>query len=121
MDVDVRMLGRRSDIADLLAAADVFCLTSRWEGPSLVIMEALRAGLPVVSTKVGGIPDLYTGTVMMVPAEDPRAFAAAVGEVIDDPELALDLRARSREAARFLPGEEDAVEAACSVYKAVVR
>ncbi|GAA1468475.1 glycosyltransferase family 4 protein [Nocardiopsis exhalans] len=121
MDVDVRMLGHRSDVADLLAAADVFCLTSQWEGPSLVIMEALRAGLPVVATRVGGIPDLYAGTVLMVPPGDPEAFAAAVGRVLDDPVLAADLRARSAEAARELPSEEDAVEAACSVYKAVAR
>lgn len=121
MEEDVRMLGRRRDVADLLAAADVFCLTSRWEGPSLAIMEALRAGLPVVATRVGGIPDLYAGTVMMVPPGDPGAFAAAVGKVLDDPGLAEDMRARSREAARTLPDEQDAVEAACSVYKAVAR
>ncbi|GHC85952.1 glycosyl transferase [Nocardiopsis terrae] len=121
MDVDVRMLGHRGDVADLLAAADVFCLTSRWEGPSLVIMEALRAGLPVVATRVGGIPDLYADTVLMVPPGDAAAFAAQVGRVLDDPALAADLRARSREAARGLPAEEDAVEAACSVYKAVAR
>ncbi|GAB3729666.1 glycosyltransferase family 4 protein [Nocardiopsis nanhaiensis] len=121
MDTDVRMLGHRTDVADLLAAADVFCLTSQWEGASLVIMEALRAGLPVVATKVGGIPDLYAGTVLMVPPGDPDAFAAAVGRVLDDPGLAARLRDRSREAARGLPSEEDAVEAACSVYKSVAR
>nr|WP_308211804.1 glycosyltransferase [Nocardiopsis dassonvillei] len=121
MRADVRMLGHRADVADLLAAADVFCLTSQWEGPSLVIMEALRAGLPVVSTRVGGIPDLYSGTVLMVPPGDPAAFAAAVGRVLDDPALAEDLRARSREAAKALPSEEDAVEAAAGVYKAVLR
>ncbi|MFE1103198.1 glycosyltransferase family 4 protein [Nocardiopsis alba] len=121
MDADVRMLGSRSDVADLLAAADLFCLPSRWEGPSLVIMEALRAGLPVVATRVGGIPDLYEGTVEMVPPGDAGAFAAAVGRVLDDPEYAADLRARSREAARNLPDEEDAVEAACALYKAVTR
>ncbi|WP_159943733.1 MULTISPECIES: glycosyltransferase family 4 protein [unclassified Nocardiopsis] len=120
MSADVRMLGHRTDVADLLAAADVFCLTSQWEGPSLVIMEALRAGLPVVSTRVGGIPDLYTGTVVMVPPGDPAAFAAAVGRVLDDPALAEDLRARSRRAAAALPTEEDAVEAAAGVYKSVL-
>ena len=121
MDADVRMLDRRDDVADLLAAADVFCLTSRWEGPSLVIMEALRAGLPVVATRVGGIPDLYAGTVLMAPPGDPRAFAAAVGRVLDDPELADDLRTRSREAARSLPTEEDVLESVCSLYKTVAR
>ncbi|MDT0330333.1 glycosyltransferase family 4 protein [Nocardiopsis lambiniae] len=119
LSADVRMLGHRTDVADLLAAADVFCLTSQWEGPSLVIMEALRAGLPVVATRVGGIPDLYTGTVLMVPPGDPGAFAVTVGRVLDDPGLARDLRERSRAASRALPTEEDAVAAACDVYKSV--
>lgn len=120
MRADVRMLGHRTDVADLLAAADMFCLTSQWEGPSLVIMEALRAGLPVVATRVGGIPDLYEGTVLMVPPGDPAAFAAAVGRVLDDPSLAEDLRARSRKAARTLPTEEDTVDAVTGVYKTVM-
>ncbi len=121
LKADVRMLGHRTDVADLLAAADVFCLTSLWEGPSLVIMEALRAGLPVVSTRVGGIPDLYSGTVLLVPPGDPTAFAREVGRVLDDPGLAADLRARSVEAAASLPTEEDAVEAALTTYKTVER
>ncbi|WP_017616462.1 glycosyltransferase family 4 protein [Nocardiopsis salina] len=121
IDADVRMLGHRTDVADLLAAADVFCLTSRWEGPSLVIMEALRAGLPVVSTRVGGIPDHYAGTVLLVPPDDPEAFAAAVGRVLDDDHLRADLRTRSGEAAEALPTEEDAVQAALDVYAGVAR
>ena len=121
LKADVRMLGHRTDVADLLAAADVFCLTSLWEGPSLVIMEALRAGLPVVSTRVGGIPDLYSDTVLLVPPGDPTAFAREVGRVLDEPGLAADLRARSVEAAASLPTEEDAVEAALTTYKTVER
>ncbi|WP_028648321.1 glycosyltransferase family 4 protein [Nocardiopsis sp. CNT312] len=118
---DVRMLGHRSDVADLLAAADVFCLPSRWEGPALVVMEALRAGLPVVATRVGGIPDLCEGAALMVPPGDPRALAAAVGRVLDDPVLAGQMRARSTAAAGKLPTEEDAVEAAAAVYRTMVR
>lgn len=119
LDVDVRMLGHRTDVADLFAAADMFCLTNDREGPSLVLMEALRAGLPVVSTRVGGIPELYSGTVALVPPGEPEAFAAAVGQVLDDPELADDLRRRSWEAAEALPTEGDAVEAALQVYTEV--
>ncbi|OLT30312.1 glycosyl transferase [Nocardiopsis sp. CNR-923] len=121
LKADVRMLGHRTDVADLLAAADLFCLPSRWEGPSLVIMEALRAGLPVVATRVGGIPDLYGGTVRMVAPDDPRGLAAEVGRVLDDPDLAEELRSRARRAAEALPTEEDAVAAADGVYAAVAR
>lgn len=119
LDADVRMLGHRTDVADLLAAADVFCLPSHWEGSSLVVMEALRAGLPVVGTRVGGISELYSGTAVLVPPGEPEAFAAAVGQVLDDTRIAEDLRKRSGEAAEALPTEEDAVDAASKAYTGV--
>ena len=54
----VTLLGRRTDVADLLGAADVCVLPSVWEARSLTAQEALRAGTPLVATAVGGIPEL---------------------------------------------------------------
>jgi glycosyltransferase involved in cell wall biosynthesis len=54
LGVDVAFLGHRDDVGDLLAAAAVFVLPSRWEGQPLVLAEALRAGVPIVATRVGG-------------------------------------------------------------------
>jgi glycosyltransferase involved in cell wall biosynthesis len=73
--IDVRFLGRRGDIADLLAAADVYVITSRWEARALVVQEAMRAGVPVVATAVGGLPELVGDDALLVPPGDPAAVA----------------------------------------------
>lgn len=54
---NVTLLGFRSDVGDLLLGADVFLMTSRYEGISIAMLEAMRAGLPVIATRVGGIPE----------------------------------------------------------------
>ena len=87
----VRLLGRRTDVADLLAAADVAVLPSVWEARSLTAQEALRSGTPLVATRVGGVPELVGEAAELVPPGDPVALAervalplqAAGGEVLD--------------------------------------
>lgn len=76
-----------------LCAADVFVLSSRFEAAPLVILEALMAGLPVVSTDVGNAAELLgrLDPQLVVPVDDPTALAAAVGHVLDDPAGATDL------------------------------
>lgn len=54
----VHFLGLRTDIPDVLGAADIFALSSDWEGNPLSVIEAMAAGLPIVSTAVGGVPEL---------------------------------------------------------------
>lgn len=85
----VRLLGNRSDVAELLAECDVFALSSIAEGMPVTLLEAMAARLPVVATDVGGV-DLVveagvTGT--LVPAGDPRAMAGALRAYVTDESL----------------------------------
>jgi len=114
--------GRRDDIPALLASAAVFVLPSLWEGQPLVLQEALRAGVPVVATHTGGIPDL-TGddAALLVPPGDPARLADAVRSVLRDPALGTRLRAAARERGAALPSEDDAVAAVLACYADVAR
>lgn len=113
----VRLLGTRTDVAELLAAADVVVVPSRWEGQPLTVQEALRAGRPVVATRVGGIPDMVGDAAVLVPPGDVSALAEAVAEVVATPALADRLhRAALRRAAR-LPGEADALDQVADLYR----
>lgn len=80
-----RFLGYQADPIRVLAAGDVFCLSSQYEGLPIALLEALAMGLPVVSTEVGGVPAVITDGVegRLVPAGDAVALAAAIAELAD--------------------------------------
>ena len=122
LGLDALFLGRRDDVPALLAAAAVFALPSRWEGQPLVLQEALRAGVPVVATRVGGVPCL-TGedAALLVPCGDAPALAAAVRSVLTGAPLAARLKAAAAVRAAALPSEADAVSAALNACASVRR
>lgn len=101
LEAAVDLLGHRADARALIGSLDVMALTSHSEGSPLVVAEALAAGVPVVATAVGGVPDqLAGGAGLLVPAGDPVALAAALLSVLQDPARAERLRAAARERAR---------------------
>lgn len=83
LDDRIRFLGFRRDVADIVAAADVFCLSSVWEGVPLAAQEAILLGTPVVSTEVGGMSELISDrrSGRLVPSGDAAGLAAAIDEV----------------------------------------
>lgn len=95
---DVRFLGERHDVQELLAGASVFVLSSRSEGFPISVLEAMAAGLPVIASDVGGVAEQveHDVTGLLVPRGDADALAAALQRLIDDPEL----RRRMGEAGR---------------------
>lgn len=98
----VHFLGGRSDVPAILNAADIFVLSSHYEGNPLSVMEAMAAGLPPVCTAVGGVPELiqhgYTG--LLVPPEDETALADALQRLTVDAALRQQLGQAAREYAR---------------------
>ena len=114
----VRFAGQRADVPALLAAADVFVLPSVWEGQPLILQEALRAGVPIVATRVGGIPGLAgEEAAVLVPPGDAQDLADAVRAVLGDPALAARLRKAAAARARDLPDEDAAVAAVLAEYR----
>jgi glycosyltransferase involved in cell wall biosynthesis len=84
---NVTFLGVRHDIPALLSAADGFVLSSAWEGMPNVVMEALAGGVPVVATRVGGVPELVEQdeSGFVVPAGDAGALSKAMQRLMDLP------------------------------------
>jgi len=122
LGLTVRFAGQRADVPALLAAADVFVLPSVWEGQPLILQEALRAGVPIVATRVGGNPGLAgEDAAILVPPGDAPRLADAVRMVLGDPGLAARLRQAAADRAAALPGEDEAVAAALAEYRYVAR
>ena len=120
LELTIRFAGQRPDVPALLSAADVFVLPSVWEGQALILQEALRAGVPIVATRVGGNPEL-TGedAAILVPPGDAQRLADAVRAVLGDPAVAARLREAAAARARALPDEDAAVAAALAEYRHV--
>ncbi len=95
----VRFLGSRSDIPDFLASLDIFVLPTRAEPFGLVVIEAMGAGLPVVVSKVGGIPEIVSSPEIgrLVDPLVPEAFAAEIAELLALPDLGRSIGERSRQ------------------------
>lgn len=98
----IRLLGRRGDVADLLAAADVVVSTARWEGQPLNVQEALVLGAPVVATDVGGTREVTGDAAVLVPP-DAAAVAAAIGDLLADDLARAALARRALAQAATLP------------------
>jgi glycosyltransferase involved in cell wall biosynthesis len=93
----VELLGERRDVPVLMAGADVFVLSSASEGLPMSVLEAMAAGLPIVASAVGGVPELLGDTGLLVPPRDEAALAGALERLIADRELRLRLGAAARE------------------------
>jgi glycosyltransferase involved in cell wall biosynthesis len=100
----LEVLGERDDVPQLLAGADVFVLSTLSEGMPISVLEAMAAGVPVVASAVGGIPEVVVDgeTGLLVPPRDPDALAEALRTLLADPELRRRLGEAGRRRAQEL-------------------
>ncbi|MFD3735142.1 glycosyltransferase family 4 protein [Streptomyces sp. NPDC058632] len=115
-DLPVRLVGRRDDITELLEAADLALLPSRWEGRSVLAQQALHARVPLVAADTGGIPELVGDAAELVPYRNARALADAVVRLLGDPGRQDELRTKGARQAAGWPTEDEAVAQVLSVY-----
>ena len=103
----VHFVGRRADVPELLAASFALILASRWEGMPNVVLEAMAAGKPVISTRVEGIDELVRDEVtgITIPKEDPIRLAEAIAAVIKNRNFytAAGVKAQDIVATEFTP------------------
>lgn len=115
-ELPVRLIGRHEDVTELLAAADLVLLPSRWESRSVLAQEALHARVPLVATAVGGIPETVGDAAELVPYGNAKALADAVLRLLADPALREALREKGVRQAATWPTEDETVAQVLSVY-----
>ena len=96
--IKVEFLGQRQDVAEILAAANLFVLSTNWEGFPLSILEAMRAGLPVIATDVDGVREAVTDgeNGLLVRARDLDGLTEAIRRLVADPAIRERMGARGR-------------------------
>ena len=118
----VLFAGQTTNVQTYYAAADVLVNPSHSEGSPYVLLEAMSAGLPIVATEVGGVPEMVTNneTALLVPARDPQAMADAIARILNDEGLASSLieTAGKLVVSRFSPAAY--VRALSEVYRDVI-
>jgi glycosyltransferase involved in cell wall biosynthesis len=117
----VRLLGTRRDVARLLAAADIFLLSSVSEGIPLTLIEAMASGLPCVSTAVGGIPEVIGNgrTGLLARPADPADLATKLKILLDDADIRRTLGAAGRTRSREQFSDNQMHAAYHGIYRAM--
>jgi glycosyltransferase involved in cell wall biosynthesis len=118
----VEFLGPRSDVSEILKDADIFALVSNWEGLPISVLEGMRAGLPVVATKVGGIPEAVADgkTGVLVPPRNVAELARALQGLIADPARRKSMGMSARERYLALFTSERMVTKTIGVYENIL-
>jgi glycosyltransferase involved in cell wall biosynthesis len=118
----VEFLGERRDIAQILAGCHIFALPTRWEGFPLSILEAMRAGLPVVASNVGGVGEavIDNKTGFLAPCGDELVFRARLRDLIESPTLRRQIGAAGRKRYETEFTLESMLQKTLAVYREIL-
>jgi glycosyltransferase involved in cell wall biosynthesis len=118
----VRFLGFRTDMPEILRAADVFVLSSRWEGCPMVVLESMALGVPILATVVGGVPELvcHDQTGVIVPSGSPSLLGNGLYDLLHDPERAACLAEQGQQRLAQLFSSEKSAGGMATLYRQTV-
>lgn len=116
----LRLYGPSPYAVEQLAAADVVALSSRWEGAPLVVAEAMQLGRPVVSTRVGVVPEMIGEAGTIVEVGDRSGFAAALGRYVADADLRRTAGRVGRERGTVIYGARALADQVAAIYEEVL-
>lgn len=121
LGTSVRFVAPRPDLTSAYLDADLFCLSSSWEGLPYVVLEAMSHGLPVVSTGVDGIPEAVADgeSGLLVPPAAPEALADAIARLLGDPGARARMGAAGEEIVRERFGLGRMADELVAVYRQV--
>ncbi len=122
MEPYIKMPGFVADVPGFLSELDVYVLSSDHEGIGLAVLEAMAAGLPVVATAVGGVPEAVVDgqTGFLIPPRQPKALAQAIVRMLVDPDMATTMGNAGRQRACELFDAKVMAERTVSVYLRLV-
>lgn len=123
LNSNIKLLGYRDDVPNLLNTFNVFVMSSKLEGLGTSVLDAMAAGVPVVATDAGGLPEMVTDgeTGLLVPAQDPEALANAILEALANPQAAQDRASRAKQLLQNRFTVDRMVEGNLAVYESLTR
>jgi glycosyltransferase involved in cell wall biosynthesis len=116
----IKLLGKKGNAAIYLRAFDYFVLPSRKEGFPFALLEAMQAGLPIVATNVGGIPEALGGAGILITPEDPKALTDAIHTILLDSNIVKNLSTKAQERSQLFTEEKMLAETE-KIYRLIIK